>query len=333
MKEEEEEVSLIFFCACDKMIRVISKTFCRTEEEAWKSAFWGDPNSPTDDFNERRGKKNTRRRRTKSGGFFVYAADDFTFFFSSPTRNRTTSTLKRTRRATVGVAARASTTDQGNASVPKVIIDNLSDPLATILEIEFGDKLGELVDTCEAIRNLGLDISRAEITEDNQNRFYVTDHQSSEKITASARLEDLRQVVLTSMCYYHPEAQDFVQQTARNSKPDEVTDEAEAEYVTPTKKKKQIVPTSVKVTSVANGTKSKLLIETTDRPGLLSEIVRVLKDLNLNVVQAEIDTIGAAAVDTMLCTYHGKALNSNMEQLVVNTLQYYLSRLDREESY
>ncbi len=263
----------------------------------------------------------------------MYAADDFTFFFSSPTRNRTTSTLKRTRRATVGVAARASTTDQGNASVPKVIIDNLSDPLATILEIEFGDKLGELVDTCEAIRNLGLDISRAEITEDNQNRFYVTDHQSSEKITASARLEDLRQVVLTSMCYYHPEAQDFVQQTARNSKPDEVTDEAEAEYVTPTKKKKQIVPTSVKVTSVANGTKSKLLIETTDRPGLLSEIVRVLKDLNLNVVQAEIDTIGAAAVDTMLCTYHGKALNSNMEQLVVNTLQYYLSRLDREESY
>ena len=263
---------------------------------------------------------------------FCLCADDFTFSFSSPTRNRTTSTLKRTRRATVGVA-RASTTDQGNASVPKVIIDNLSDPLATILEIEFGDKLGELVDTCEAIRNLGLDISRAEITEDNQNRFYVTDHQSSEKITASARLEDLRQVVLTSMCYYHPEAQDFVQQTARNSKPDEVTDEAEAEYVTPTKKKKQIVPTSIKVTSVANGTKSKLLIETTDRPGLLSEIVRVLKDLNLNVVQAEIDTIGAAAVDTMLCTYHGKALNSNMEQLVVNTLQYYLSRLDREESY
>ena len=76
---------------------------------------------------------------------------------------------------------------KGISSVPKVIIDNLSDPLATILEIEFGDKLGELVDTCEAIRNLGLDISRAEITEDNQNRFYVTDHQSSEKITADRK--------------------------------------------------------------------------------------------------------------------------------------------------
>ena len=57
-EEEEEEVSLIFFFgACDKMIRVISKTFCRTEEEAWKSAFWGDPNSPTDDFNKREEEK------------------------------------------------------------------------------------------------------------------------------------------------------------------------------------------------------------------------------------------------------------------------------------
>ena len=237
-----------------------------------------------------------------------------------------------TRRASV-VVTRASATDEAKKVIPKVIIDNLSDPLATILEIEFGDKLGELADTCEAIRNLGLDISRAEITESNQNRFYVTDHQSSEKITASARLEDLRQTVLTTMCYYHPEAQEFVQQTARNSKPYEVADDAETEYVTPTKKKRQIVPTRITVTSVSNGTKSKLLIETTDRPGLLSEIVRVLKDLNLNVVQAEIDTIGAAAVDTMLCTYHGKALNDNMEQLVVNTLQYYLGRLDRDESY
>ena len=50
-----------FFCACEKMIRVISKTFCRTEEEeAWKSAFWGDPNSPTDDFNKREEKKKIR---------------------------------------------------------------------------------------------------------------------------------------------------------------------------------------------------------------------------------------------------------------------------------
>ena len=111
-----------------------------------------------------------------------------------------------------------------------------------------------------------------------------------------------------------PRSADFVQQTTRNSKPDEVTRRKPVR--SPTKKKK--IPRLIKVTSVANGTKSKLLIETTDRPGLLLKLF-ALKDLNLNVVQAEIDTIGAAAVDTMLCTYHGKALNSNMEQLVVNT--------------
>ena len=50
------------------MIRVISKTFCRTEEEAWKSAFWGDPNSPTDDFNEREEKKKIRGGGGGGGG-------------------------------------------------------------------------------------------------------------------------------------------------------------------------------------------------------------------------------------------------------------------------
>ena len=59
--ERRREVSLIFFSCCEKkIIRVISKTFCRTEEEAWKSAFWGDPNSPTDDFNKREEKKKIR---------------------------------------------------------------------------------------------------------------------------------------------------------------------------------------------------------------------------------------------------------------------------------
>jgi len=61
---------LIFFSCCEKkIIRVISKTFCRTEEEeAWKSAFWGDPNSPTDDFNKREEKKKIRGGGGGGGG-------------------------------------------------------------------------------------------------------------------------------------------------------------------------------------------------------------------------------------------------------------------------
>lgn len=259
---------------------------------------------------------------------------------SSTTIRRTTScghsnTMNVNNNRASKVIARAAASEQAKKVIPKVTIDNQTDPLATILKIEFGNKLGELADTCEAIRGLGLDISRAEIMEgSNENKFYVTDSMSSEKITASARLEDLRQTVLKTMCYYHPEALDFVQQTAKNSKPYEIDDEADmGSFVTPVKKKRQIVQTKISITSVNAGTRSKLLVETTDRPGLLSEIVRVLKDLNLNVVQAEIDTIGAKAVDTMLLTYHGKALNENMTQLVINTLQYYLSRLDRDESY
>jgi hypothetical protein len=38
---------------------------------------------------------------------------------------------------------------------PIVVIDNLSDPLATIVEVSFGDLLGELLDTVRAARSAG----------------------------------------------------------------------------------------------------------------------------------------------------------------------------------
>jgi hypothetical protein len=41
-----------------------------------------------------------------------------------------------------------------------------------------------------------------------------------------------------------------------------------------------------------NGSCSVLKVETRDRPGLLVDIVAVLKDINVNVVSAEVDTIG-----------------------------------------
>jgi len=61
----------------------------------------------------------------------------------------------------------------------------------------------------------------------------------------------------------------------------------------------------------------------------------VLKDLNVNVVSAEIDTMGATAMDEFYITYHGEPLNGSMVQLVSNALQYYLSlgEVEREESY
>ena len=85
------------------------------------------------------------------------------------------------------------------------------------------------------------------------------------------------------------------------------------------------VPTRVTVEKVKGG-KSKVVVETTDRPGLLVDVVRTLKDLSLNVVSAEIDTVGPKAYDVIYCTYRGEALNKSMHELVVNALMYYLTR-------
>ena len=95
------------------------------------------------------------------------------------------------------------------------------------------------------------------------------------------------------------------------------------------------IPTSIKISENANGSRSALELKTLDRPGLLVDVVRVLKDCSLNVVSASINTVGLAAQDTFYVTYRGKALNKSMEQLVINALQYYLTmaQLETDESY
>lgn len=61
-------------------------------------------------------------------------------------------------------------------------------------------------------------------------------------------------------------------------------------------------------------------------PASTADIVRVLKDINLNVVSAEVDTIGRNAFDKFALTYHGEALPKPMCELCINALQYYLSQ-------
>jgi UTP:GlnB (protein PII) uridylyltransferase len=50
-----------------------------------------------------------------------------------------------------------------------------------------------------------------------------------------------------------------------------------------------------------------------------------LQDINLNVVSAEVDTVGNEARDEFFITYHGEPLTTPMVTLVTNALQYYLS--------
>ena len=85
----------------------------------------------------------------------------------------------------------------------------------------------------------------------------------------------------------------------------------------------------------AGPSRSKVTVTTTDRPGLLVDIVRTMKDLSLNVISAEIDTVGPKAFDIIYCTYQGAPLSPSMTELVQNALTYYLCRREVEstESY
>lgn len=70
--------------------------------------------------------------------------------------------------------------NQGEADTvptPIVIIDQDSDPEATVVEITFGDRLGALLDTMNALKNLGLNVVKANVFLDSSgkhNRFSIT---------------------------------------------------------------------------------------------------------------------------------------------------------------
>eukprot|EP00241_Pyramimonas_parkeae_P012920 CAMPEP_0114228446 /NCGR_PEP_ID=MMETSP0058-20121206/2349_1 /TAXON_ID=36894 /ORGANISM="Pyramimonas parkeae, CCMP726" /LENGTH=299 /DNA_ID=CAMNT_0001339397 /DNA_START=3999 /DNA_END=4898 /DNA_ORIENTATION=- len=233
-----------------------------------------------------------------------------------------------------GVLVRASSTTEVDGVsqtevAPSVIIDNLADPLATVVVIEFGDLLGDLLDTMSALRGLGLNISKAALTagQKKSNRFYVTDAKTSEKVTSSERLEEIKSVILNTMMEFHPEARSYLAAGRRTRK------KKERGPLEP--REEPAIPTSIKIWKDPSGARSRLDIVTTDRSGLLVDIVRILKDISVNVVSAEIDTIGIMAHDVFFLTYKGEALTEPMEELVKNALYYYLvlAEVEREESY
>lgn len=214
-------------------------------------------------------------------------------------------------------------------ATPTVKIDNMSDAFATVVSVEFGDRMGEMLDTITALKNLGLNIRRAKLASSVSststiNRFFITEAETSEKIVKSARLEEIRLTVINSLIELNPE-------TGSNfsvSRPMDTENK-------PLGMRRKVVQTTIDVSEAPNGSCSLLKIVTADRAGLLVDIVSVLKDINLNVVSAEVDTIGDQAVDLFFITYHGEPLSVNMITLTTNALQYYLSlnEVAREESY
>jgi UTP:GlnB (protein PII) uridylyltransferase len=216
---------------------------------------------------------------------------------------------------------------------PSIKIDNEHDPFATIVCIGYGDRLGELLDTVASLKNLNLNVRRAKIGQSergtNRHKFYITDATTSEKILKSRRLEEIRLTILNNLLLFHPESGEELAWGIRARKADSID-------VAPLgARSHRVVDTVITIGGTEDDAYSTLFIKTLDRPGLLVEIVKVLKDLNVNVISAEVDTEGRTVVDTFYVTYHGEPLNKSMVQLVTNALQYYLSLNDveREESY
>jgi len=130
----------------------------------------------------------------------------------APLRARAVKRPATTRRA---FTTRATATESGSKSdeivgMPVVLIDNRSDPLATVVSVQFSDVLGQLLDTVESLKALGLNVSRAEVTQDeNPNKFYVTDAATSEKVVKSEQIENIRMAVINNMIAYHPESKQY----------------------------------------------------------------------------------------------------------------------------
>jgi len=239
------------------------------------------------------------------------------------------------------LVSRAATTEASNgaaAAVPEPVvkIDNHTDPFATIVTIEFGDRLGELLDTVQSLKTLGLNIRRATLSGGDdgvgaEHKFYITDARSSEKVVKSAKIEEIRLTILNNMLEFHPESADQLAWGSSSARSTPVQSSVDPTH--PLGRRQRSIQTQIEVRDCLSGAFSEILVNTVDRPGLLTDIVSVLKDISLNVVSAEVDTIGKNAVDTFNVTYHGEALPSPMKELVMNALQYYLSQGDMEKQY
>ncbi|OEL31776.1 ACT domain-containing protein ACR12 [Dichanthelium oligosanthes] len=73
------------------------------------------------------------------------------------------------------LGASSSASDE-SVPVPVVMIDQDSDRDATIVQLSFGDRLGALLDTMKALKDLGLDVTKGTVATDSavtQTKFHI----------------------------------------------------------------------------------------------------------------------------------------------------------------
>lgn len=187
-----------------------------------------------------------------------------------------------------------------------------------------------------ALKGLGLNIKRAQLQSGSagaggSHKFFITDARTSEKVVKSQKIEEIRLTIFNNMLEYHPESADQLAWGSPAARSATIVRDLDPTRPLGTRQYK--IVTQIEARDTDSGTFTQILVNTLDRPGLLTDIVRVLKDINLNVVSAEVDTFGRNAVDIFNVTYHGEPLPEGMKQLAINALQYYLAQGDIEKEF
>ncbi|KAE8702625.1 ACT domain-containing protein DS12 [Hibiscus syriacus] len=208
--------------------------------------------------------------------------------------------------------------------MPIVLIDQESDSEATVVQLSFGDRLGALIDTMRALKDLGLDVSKGTVVTEGpvkQTKLFITRSDNGRKVEDPDMLEGIRLTIINNLLKYHPESSELLAM-------------GEA-FGVKAPEKKLDVDIATRILIEEDGPKRSLLsLETADRPGLLVEIIKIIADVSIDVESAEIDTEGLVAKDKFHVSYRGAALNSSLSQVLVNCLRYYLRRPETDiDSY
>ncbi|BBN68339.1 uridylyltransferase-related protein [Prunus dulcis] len=205
--------------------------------------------------------------------------------------------------------------------IPKVIIDQDSDPNATVVEITFGDRLGALLDTMSALRNLGLNVVKANVYLDSSgkhNKFAITRADTGRKVEDPELLEAIRLTIINNLIEYHPESSSQLAMGAAFG------------IVPPPEQVDVDVATHISI-SDDGPNRSLLYVESADRPGLLVDLVKTVTDIDVAVESGEFDTEGLLAKAKFHVSYRGKPLIKPLQQVLANSLRYYLRRPMTEE--
>ncbi|KAF8654983.1 hypothetical protein HU200_012022 [Digitaria exilis] len=239
---------------------------------------------------------------------------------AAPVKLRLSSPAVRVPRATSPAAVEdGSNTD--TVPIPKIIIDQDSDPDATIVEVTLGDRLGDLLDTMNALKNLRLNVVKASVNLDStgkHNKFAITRASNGRKIDDPELLEAVRLTIINNMIQYHPESSSQLAMGATFGP------------VAPAEQVDVDIATHIDIYN-DGPERSLLVVETADRPGLLVDLVKIISDINITVVSGEFETEGLLAKAKFHVNYRGKPLTKALQQILSNSLRYFLRRPTTEE--